>query len=543
MNKYNVRAIRKDLDDCILHAKWKQFQSRFRMINQELKKAIIDYQPNSTNNSRKRSKKQPSSSSSLSSNGKSLVHALCRCGRFESLPPLEVFEEVIRACPPHILSLKPTPLSVLLQNGKASIAAVQCLLKCDVNRQQTLSCIDGNGETPLLQAVKKHGSTGGMGEDIVRILVQHDAPRYESLLVESCHSRCRVPLYYMANHDWWFVENPGRLPELLEYILVRTHRALDIQTGRMQPLLEGDDLDCTDTIHVSDNRNDGSQWQDTSLETRIAETFHLLSSTIACAHLMGNKHTGKIVRYLLENTDHSHDLLSFLDGQGETLLHHIARATNLFQMPMIERPSPVNDKQDDDVTIGEPVGLLEYLLTTTPHCLLKYNKSGQLPIHAAIEMRKPWVWLHHLVEAAPNTLELPTQGLTPPKHGVGRVALHLAINHFSGLNENSEIEFIWKRYPEAAGVRDPYERLYPFQLIANSHSTKERGQKATKSTKTALSKTSQPKAKSDVENETETENFELVSLSSSFLFLRACPQVLDDYSRRCIDHSLNRNSK
>ncbi|KAL7577537.1 hypothetical protein ACA910_015071 [Epithemia clementina (nom. ined.)] len=477
-------------------------------------------------------------------------------------PPIQVLDDVIQACPPELLSAStPTPLSILLEQ-QASVAEINCILRHDCNRLQTLATLNERGETPLLQAAKHYGY--GMGEDIVRVLVEYDAPNYGSLLI-ACKKRNCVPLYYMANRElanvhWWD----------LQFILFQTHWALDMKNGRYEKTATTDSTKRDGALHEQEvetagNRSDNNYEQTNPLHMlsdackdpggqspSVHRRFQFFSSTIACAHLLREKNASQLLRFLLHQqaTTTDHNLLLAVDGNGDTLLHHMARAENLFLVPMIHLP-PSNDdtcsfagnkkeeQEKSDCFVDEPVGLLEYMVTLAPQCLLAYNAEGRLPLHVALESRKPFEFLHHLLVAAPQSLQLPTRH-PAPQHSEGQVALHLAILQYPNLDGTlaAEVQEIWKLYPEAASLWDPVNALYPFQLAAltNKGLLPSLQETDTHATANKTSKKLLPSKKVSKRLEADPMSFFRQSetsklladdgLSSIYFFLRACPEVI-----------------
>ena len=597
MNKYNVRAIRKDLDDCMLHSKWNMFQIRFQSLSCDLQRAVVEcnYKPQHNANSKSSSNNNNNINSinnNNNNNGKrSLLHKLCRYVGSRNHPtvPMEVFQLVIQACP-HLLSITPTPLSILLDR-QATVAVIQCILDnerrcCDTKQQSLTTCCDGKGETPLLQAVRQlsqhQGYSNHDGDDIVRLLVEHDAPYYQSLLIPS-KKRNRVPLYYVANHELSLMdlennnnkhkqEEEEEFPKELKYMLLKTHAALTMQQQHKQQQTglnnqeEEEEAEPSNSVVVNetiwqntetDNEqcgkddDDSRQWCRKETHRRDSESLldedtndlvvqqqkeylRILFSTIACAHLLADKYTSKLLHFLLGVVSNDVNSLTIVNDVGDTVLHQVCRANQLFLVPLIHLPNHDDDDvrhevQGNKKTV-EPVCLLDYLLKVAPQCLLIYNKDGKLPLHVALETNKPWEMLHRLLATAPETaIQLGGQG----KH----MALHLAILNYPSENALVvEVQEIWRCFPEAVSILDATAQLFPFQLAAavaakrkslmhnntTTTLTKTQADSCSKSNKHSKQQQNGPAVK--------TENIMLEGLSAIYFLLRACPQVLGAFS-------------
>jgi hypothetical protein len=513
MNKYNVRAIRNELDGYMRHSKWKAFRARFSTLSNELQQAVVEHRP--PNNNRHNPK----------NSGKSLLHNLCHSVNAHPPVPIDLLETVIQSCP-HLLhsQLFPTatPLSIALDR-QASPAVVECLLLHDDTdtSKKSLYIQDGNkgGDTPILQAIKQEAS-----DDIIKLLIQHDTASKASLLIPS-KKRHRVPLFHVANQELYHanLEFEGEIPEELEYMLLQTYHALEIQQGRRSVRAgDNDDIDEeNDTHDVEDEgffHQSGNQFDASS---RDDDEYWLsrLHATIACAHFMGDKNTDKLLSFLLARIDdddnHNHNTVEELAVDAhdhDNLFHHVCRATQLFSEPMME-------------TGGS---LLEYLIHRhhdAELALVTPNAQGQLPLHVALTTKKPWdAFLQVLLDGT-------TMGLERMATSQGQLPLHLAIQHYP--SQAKEIHELWSRYPDATTVVNDKERLVPFQLAAvvkgksQSKSKSEPKQKKSDSSNSNRHKHNKERlSTTDAQPETK----DLDQLSDIFFFLRASPQVLREFA-------------
>ena len=442
-NKYNLQAIRLEVDGYIRFCKWKALRSRLQGMDLELRRAVIETRPGGNHREIKKNAHTPT-----------LLHALC--DRIHSTPPVpfDLLELAVEACQ-HLLSAPSaakSPLTMMLDR-QASPRILECLLMHDTSRQSLYRHDNKTGDTPLLQAIKQQAN-----DEVILLLVRSDTTK-QSLLIPS-KKRDRVPLYYVANHELSFVNlGPEDIPGELEYMLLQTHQALKIQRGESPPHAfptremahSEDDLDCLcgdDLIqdeYLDEDTHAVEEWilddEGTGGQSEEQYSLQLLHAVLACAHLLGDKHAVNLVSFLLSRLS---DLSLSVDKEGNTILHHLCQATHIFSQS----------------TLLEGRMMLETLLERDPNSAELPNFQGDLPLHVALKTTKPWCdIIVSLIDACPESVSA--------KNTVnGRLPLHLAILHFP--SGSSVIHSIWKRYPEAATQPDPLTRLFPFQLAALS---------------------------------------------------------------------------
>lgn len=519
MNKYNIRAIRNELDGYIRNAAWKKFRTRFLGLDDvELRRAIVEHRPTGNISNSGGRKKRHSTT---------LLHALCDSVHLTPPVPVDLLECVLEACP-HLLSGSPlsfsfrSPLSIALDR-QASPAILECLLMHDTTRQSLYLVDSKTGDTPILQAIKQQAN-----DDVILLLVQYDTSK-ESLLIPS-KKRHRVPLFYVANQELSFVYLEGgdeEIPGELEYMLLQTHQALQIKKGELaasespsrngatsgtgiSPLeeefdWEGEYGDCIASMVEDRVEEDGDLLFDGDSEHEYC--VRLLQAVFGCAHFLGDKHSLSLVSYLLSRIP---DLSGAIDKRGNTLLHYLSNATHVFaQSAMLEGRL-----------------MTETILRRHEQSAVTANEEGNLPLHVALETKKPWEdVLKPLLDAVPETVSTASTN-------TGRLPLHIAIDNYP--SRAKEIHNLWKLFPEAAAIQDPWTCLFPFQLAAllssevptpTNHSLEQQvvhedPKASTTSTqknrrKQTLATTSRQPLQRDLDH-----------LSDIFFFLRASPQVL-----------------
>jgi len=266
MNKYNIRAIRNDLDSLIQSGSWNKFRLQFNAVskNVELVKAVVEY----------RSKKKGDRSRTTSSyNDGTLLHSICQ--RYSN-PPVDVIESIVSVVPQTVQmqdSRGCAPLHVTLgsHSSSSSIQLVECLLKHDVTTQ-TLTMTNHDGDTPLLLAARKNPTL-----DILEMLVRADLSK-KSLLMTSRKQR-RTPLWYVAGNEWYAMSND--VMETLQFMIELTCLALLSLDGRDIPSR-------FDRIRTNDPLDENGHGDDC-----------LLQATLKCSHLL-RRYSRKIIQIILE---------------------------------------------------------------------------------------------------------------------------------------------------------------------------------------------------------------------------------------------------
>lgn len=434
MNKYNVRAIRNELDSYIRHASWKNFRSRLQGLDLELRRAVVEYRPTSNGKGSKKRHSPPT-----------LLHALCGCVHMTPPVPVDILESVLEASPHSLYATRSakTPLSIALDR-QASPTILECLIHHDINRESLYIADNKTGDTPILQAIKQQAN-----DDVILLLVRHDTTK-QSLLIPS-KKRNRVPLFYVANQELSFVDlDEDEIPGELEYMLLQTHDALKIhmresvasdvifQSARCDDeecLFGSDDNDSYDSSYEDDQEGDSLL----PSESEEGYFIKLLQAVVACAHFLGDKHSICLISFLLTRIP---DLSLAIDQSGNTILHQLCQSTHVFV----------------ESALLQGRLMTETIIQHHKKSTITRNAQGRLPIHVGLESKKTWDdVLGPMVEAAPETVHM---AITAD----GRLPLHLAVLNYH--SRSREIHNLWRLYPEAAAIQDPSMGLFPFQLAA-----------------------------------------------------------------------------
>ncbi len=499
-NKYNIRAVRHELDNCIRFQHWNKFRARFESLNPDLQMAVVIA-----------SSKRASTS---------LLHNLC--GRKHV--PVEVFQCVLPACPESLFVTSPTPLSWLLNQTYPNRTIVERFLQLDTSKE-SLYKAHYRGRTPLLQAVRHPHA----GLDVIRLLVEHNESG-RTLWTGSIRHPHRGPLYYLVQEEWKQALT-DRLSEELEYLLLETHLALERR----------------EATYPTETQEEAVASAVKEKASKEQHTLQLLHAMIACGQFMGETSAGGLVRFLIHQLlqeEEKQDRGMTIDKHDNSLLHHVCKATYSWTKPI----AALLDQRGNDSS------LLDFLISCNGQTLLLPNNQGNLPLHVALYVGKGLEFVQKLVQAAPTSVRVPTKD--------GRLPLHLAISQRKYWYEDKSTEdgpaivkALFSLYPAAATVRDGLTHLFAFQLMALELS--EQNAAAQPPRRTSLARSQPPSSKPNSSNREgqDTSSDPLVSASEGlrshmreeslrqldliYCLLRSSPQVIKARasSSNCFDTS------
>ena len=437
MNKYNIRAIRKDLDDCFRSASWKNFRSKLTTIENDevLCHAVITCQPQKMGKGGRIRKNLKGS----------LLHSLCW---IKTNPPVptDIIEAIATAAPKSLYTQDENgrcPLHKAIDRG-GRLDIIECLLELDKTKESLL-IVDKNGDTPLLLAVRSNEDSA---ENAVYLLLHHDVSK-RSLLIEGGRKKKRAPIWYVASKELRSMgDQEEDVPDELTCILLHTFEA--IQGTNNNPIMEdpltqicaGEDWD---ELWIDDDATSTGSTFDT--ESQSQNIPLLLRATIACTHLL-DKQMSRLFEFMLQRDTYRRVMLSSeADEDGNLMLHHVcmAQVLEFDQKLNLDRKKATN--------------LVAFLIQQAPTMVKHANAQGDLPLHLAIKTGKVWDHIESLATAYPEALQ--------HSNLRGELPLHVAIKYSLGSHAGTEcVKALWKLYPEAAVVQDASTRLYPFQLVA-----------------------------------------------------------------------------
>jgi ankyrin repeat protein len=444
MNKYNVRAIRNDLDDCFRSASWKNFRSKFQTMenDKELCHAVITCQPHKKGKVGRMRKNMKGS----------LLHSLCGINTKPHPVPTDIIEAIATVVPKALYAQDEngrTPLhKAIYQGGRLDI--IECLLELDKTKQSLL-IVDKNGDTPLLLAVRSNEDSA---ENIVYLLLHHDVSKL-SLLIEGGRKKKRAPIWYVASKELRSMgDQEEELPDELRCILLHTFQAIQGRTNT-QPIMD-DPL--TQILYAGagwdedliDDDDDATSSTLFDIESQSQDIPLLLRAMIACTHLL-EKQMSKLFEFMLRRDTYRRVFLSpEADEDGNLMLHHVCMA----KVPQFDQKLNLDRKK-------ATTNLIAFLIQQTPTMVKHANAQGDLPLHLAIQTGKVWDHIESLTTAYPEALRHCNLR--------GELPLHVAIKYSLGSHDDGmmqAVKMLWKLYPEAAVVQDASTRLYPFQLVA-----------------------------------------------------------------------------
>jgi hypothetical protein len=435
MNKYNVRAIRKDLDDCFRSASWKNFRSKLQTIekDKDLCHAVITCQPQKMGRGGRIRKNLKGS----------LLHSLCG---IKTNPPVptDIIEAIATAVPKSLYTQDESgrsPLHKAIDRG-GRLDIIECLLELDKTKLSLL-IVDKNGDTPLLLAVRSNEDSA---ESVVYLLLHHDVSK-RSLLIEGGRKKKRAPVWYVASKELRSMgDQEEDVPDELVCILLHTFEA--IQGTNNHPIMD----DPLTQIYAGAGWDEHWIEDDATSSTFDTESLSqdiplLLRAMIACTHLL-EKQMSKLFEFMLQRDAYRGVILSLdADEDGNLILHHVCMAS----VPEFDQKLNLDGKK--------AANLIAFLIQEAPTMVKHANAQRDLPLHVAIKTGKVWDHIEFLTAAYPEALR--------HYNLRGELPLHVAIKYSLGSPTGMQgVKVLWKLYPEAAVVQDASTRLYPFQLVA-----------------------------------------------------------------------------
>ena len=403
VNKYNVRALRSELDACIRHQTWNKYRSILETSS--LSQDTLLYNTVILARSKR--------------NHGTLLHSIVNSVRgdhpsFEKI--MDIIQGVVEAAPKALTiqdSSSQTPLHIAVERN-ASKELVELLVTKDASRI-SLSMGDKHGMLPLHRAAKEEAS------DVMEILVRYDTKHMTLLVPEK--RRNRIALYFVASNELRFMGSSSSadhqvLPFDLERMLVHTRYAIEkCEYDNVSTLVQHSRLS-------ENNLRFGPNDQE--------RPRHLLISLLVCADKIGEKFTTKILNFLLQSPRYRPLILGdSIDQQGNSFLHC------MYLVPGLRLEA----------------SLLKTVLSEyDPSSLTRGNANGDTPLHVAL-LNESIYWNCILDIGYDSLLCRNTRGQLP---------LHVALS--TGQLEIARD--LWNKCPSTASMMDPSTRLYPYQLAA-----------------------------------------------------------------------------
>jgi len=373
-NKYNIRAIRKELDDYARNNAWTRFRSKLDTLqsNPELLQAII------------------LAKSKLTSG--SLLHAIVKLrSTVDSIAAIIMDLAISMATSvPMALHVQDsqlqTPLHIAVhrqQHPKMIQAFLELIVATDHQNRQTtntniLTMMDKQGDTPLLKAAR-----GNASYRVISLLLQYDI-YHSSALIENNR---KSALYYIASNELDSTcVGEHVIPRDLRLVLLETYFALQRSKGLISSVDESECWDFDSSCEAFGESSPQNGAISSIASFAIAENALCISLSIralvACSHLL-RKYAARLLQFLLERDSSLHFILTQeIDKAGNFMLHHVC----MLDMHLME------DKLSAAATnalLLEQLLRLEHEDVTAAIC--HPNREGNLPIHLAIASQKGYV--------------------------------------------------------------------------------------------------------------------------------------------------------
>ena len=571
MNKYNVKAIRDELDKYVSNRSYNAFRKKFRTLlppnfleddcasfedagdrnldtstvtanekKLELCRAVVEL------------KKQRSRMTGFSETCPSLLHDLCHkfqpkssSWRQHNRPspiPCDILEMVTFVASRKTFlaqygKRKQTPLALLLEHNPPAYVVERLLAIMtrrevgdtrEEDRLQVLYVQDSSCDTPLSQTIKRLPDA----DEIVQLLVEHDNASLKSLL---CKSRSgNTPLFYLlhrelkemryegdANND---DREQGRddlpfsgsnlyqdLPGNLLYLLFKTQRAVLMKQG----LLHSEVTDFDPVVMTEYGVDD---------EASVEGLFRVPTSDMDDSF---DGRSNDSVRALQATICCAHQLSNDKDL---TKLISILLSNLLLDNSMDAVDKDGNNflhwvcmAKETNAFLETDRGclnsdILSILLRHFPVALQSMNNNGLLPLHIALQLTREWKLVHRLLLESPQSARIPTSTSNSSTCNHGQLPLHIALtkNISAPVYQTAEIMELWNVYPDSARMADPNTRVLPFQLAAMVSIPSSPKRKSRKCSK----------RKSNSNGGTGDNEVNLQQLSTIYALLRASPEAL-----------------
>ena len=502
MNKYNVRAIRKDLDGFLRNRSWNKFHSKLKSLESTpeiLKAVVLSNNPKQTSGS--------------------LLHAVvnnhCSCHP-NILPSVTC---MVRAAPESIFVQNKqleTPLHLAIDRVQC-VDMIKLFLEIATNLEDNLliesqqssqsvgngnilTMVDIYGDTPLLKASRVDAS------QIIRLLLQYDiikdAEKQSSVLIER-KRKGRTALWYVASNE---LQNTTKskefvVPKDLKLMLIAAYFALERRKGG--EIIEEEWKELLKALCQETTIREGS-----SAVTQSSLDLSLtVRALISCGYLLG-KYAVKLLDFVLAS-DIYRDYLSSqeIDSEGNYALHYLCSC----------EMTQSHDSATTISVISTNALLLEQILRQdgVERALSHSNHQGNMPLHLALASQQGYV----------RILIAPSPTASRHKNNRGELPLHVALKvssthvHLSTNDYLCVVDRLWQAYPGAVELRDGRTQLYPFQLVASSGW----GQ--------LLDETTNSFVNAIDENQTNTQTYVTHTsnemwLTLIFKLLRAAPQII-----------------
>ena len=474
VNKYNVKAIRKELDACIRSHSWKRFRTVLKSCCPPSCFEEGGGPENGDDDAFEISDEQDENDTSLlqavvmdraksvrgtPSSHPTLLHALIdkinsgacasksgygRRAANQLPPPYDIIDIIARHVPQALLVLEgrnfQTPLHLaIIRNACPTI--VESLIENDTGEhnlgfgpRRSLQKHDRRDDTPIITYIKTAHvldfDEGGIGHMLL------ESKQGEEMLIRCGGKKNEVPLFYLAakelrqagllHVDETQLGEDVRIPDTLRYILVKTYNVWN--------------------RHQSSSAVREPLFYDVS-RTCDVPLLSVLASAVSSPRLLGRDFFNRIVTILLHEIKQEHDIIQ---ETGETKLVDERENTPLHIL-ILQYDSFGKTAANQD--------LWTPLIESNPESLHLPNEDGNLPLHLAI-LRNNAPGVRDLFNAFPGAAE--------HRNRLGELPLHTFLKRaglfYGRQNSFNLLDILLRAWPDAIAERDEPTGLYPFQL-------------------------------------------------------------------------------
>ena len=464
VNKYNVKAIRKELDACIRSYSWKRFRTVLKSCCPPSCFDEIGGPRNDDDDACVKSDERDEVDTSLlqavvmdraksvdgtPSSHKTLLHALIdkinsgactsnsgygRRAANQHPPPYDIIDVVARHVPQALLVQEGrngrTPLLLAITRN-ACPSIINSLIRSDSGKQ-SLQMHDRRNDNPIISYIKAVNELdfdeGGIGHMLL------ESEKGENMLIIAGGKKNEVPLYYLAAKELreagllhlkeTQLGEDARIPDTIRYILVKTYNVWNRQRSK-STAREPRFYDVSRTCDVPLLSVFASA-------TSIPNLFRDFSGRIYAILLHEIKQENEIPQKVGE--------AKLVDERGNTPLHILA----LMQL----ESTPL------DLSLWIP------LIECYPKSLRLPNEDGNLPLHLAL-LRDNTTGIRDLCNAFPNAAQ--------HRNKAGELPLHTFLKpadfFYRCPARFNVLDILLRAWPDAIAERDGPTRLYPFQLV------------------------------------------------------------------------------
>ena len=492
VNKYNVKAIRKELDSCVRSHAWKRFRTVLKSCCPPscfCDELCDSYCKDADEGSVARSDEQtgtapadeadtslleaivmdrPRSTRGTPSSHPTLIHALIdkinsgsctnksgygRRSANQLPPPYDIIDVISRYVPKALLVQDGkngrTPLHLAISRN-ACPSIIESLIQNDRSKK-SLQMVDKRNDTPIICYIKTADvldfDEGGIGN----LLLRDEKGAKE--LIHRVGPKGKAPVFYVAAKE---LREAGllrllpsnddvRIPDTLRHVLVRTYNFLADNKRRNSPY-----------AHAASSHFLPSKFD---IESNVGvPLLHVFASAVSSSFLF-DELSGPIFAIILREMEQELKLLKsegkpelIMDENGNTPLHLLALHHDTFEYFATELPQTTSGK------------LHSTLIARCPEYLRLPNKEGNLPLHLAF-YQKIGDLITDFCDAYPGgTMHRNFNGELPLHVFLKRVGLPVPII----WRRNLMLEQLLKAGPDTVAMTDSPTGLYPFQLAVEA---------------------------------------------------------------------------